>query len=45
MAVQVAAAAEPAISKKVYFDIDIGGEPAGRIVMGLYGTHGWQWLY
>ena len=23
--------------KKVFFDVDIGGKPAGRIVMGLYG--------
>ena len=23
---------------QVFFDITIGGEPAGRIVMGLYGT-------
>lgn len=22
---------------QVYFDIEIGGEPAGRIVMGLFG--------
>ena len=22
---------------QVFFDIDIGGKPAGRIVMGLYG--------
>lgn len=32
-----AAAADPAITKKVFFDITIGGEKAGRIVMGLYG--------
>ncbi len=25
------------VTKKVYFDIAIAGEPAGRIVMGLYG--------
>jgi len=25
------------ITSKVYFDVEIGGEPAGRIVMGLYG--------
>ncbi|MFE4106290.1 peptidylprolyl isomerase [Almyronema epifaneia] len=25
------------VTKKVYFDITIGGEPAGRIVMGLFG--------
>jgi len=27
----------PAITDKVYFDVSIGGEPAGRVVMGLYG--------
>ena len=27
----------PKITSKVYFDITIGGEPAGRIEMGLYG--------
>ena len=26
-----------AITKKVFMDIDIGGAPAGRIVIGLYG--------
>jgi len=25
------------VTDKVYFDIEIGGSPAGRIVMGLYG--------
>jgi len=25
------------VTEKVYFDIEIGGQPAGRIVMGLYG--------
>ncbi|CEF99496.1 Cyclophilin-type peptidyl-prolyl cis-trans isomerase, conserved site [Ostreococcus tauri] len=27
----------PKVTDKVFFDITIGGEPAGRIVMGLYG--------
>merc|ERR1719451_69488 len=27
----------PLITKKVYFDVSVGGEPAGRVVMGLYG--------
>ena len=27
----------PKVTDEVYFDIEIGGEPAGRIVMGLYG--------
>eukprot|EP00933_Yihiella_yeosuensis_P045646 TRINITY_DN41041_c0_g1_i1.p1 TRINITY_DN41041_c0_g1~~TRINITY_DN41041_c0_g1_i1.p1 ORF type:complete len:208 (-),score=62.58 TRINITY_DN41041_c0_g1_i1:139-762(-) len=27
----------PMITSKVYFDISVGGKPAGRIVMGLYG--------
>merc|ERR1712139_88914 len=29
--------AEPEVTTKVYFDIEMGGKPAGRIVMGLYG--------
>eukprot|EP00276_Gloeochaete_wittrockiana_P003421 CAMPEP_0184651150 /NCGR_PEP_ID=MMETSP0308-20130426/8728_1 /TAXON_ID=38269 /ORGANISM="Gloeochaete witrockiana, Strain SAG 46.84" /LENGTH=249 /DNA_ID=CAMNT_0027085159 /DNA_START=20 /DNA_END=769 /DNA_ORIENTATION=- len=32
-----AAAAEPEVTKKVFFDITIGGKPAGKIVIGLYG--------
>merc|ERR1711998_315603 len=27
----------PRVTDKVYFDISIGGEPAGRIEMGLFG--------
>merc|ERR1712205_98070 len=33
----ITAEAEPEVTKKVYFDIEMGGKPAGRIVMGLYG--------
>lgn len=32
-----AATRGPKVTDKVFFDITIGGEPAGRIVMGLYG--------
>jgi len=30
-------AVDPPVTSKVFFDIDIAGEPAGRIVFGLYG--------
>eukprot|EP00798_Chlamydomonas_sp_ICE-L_P022202 gene22202-29263_t len=30
-------AADAAVTQKVYFDLSVGGEPAGRIVMGLFG--------
>ena len=33
----VTAMAASPVTKKVYFDITIGGEDAGRIVIGLYG--------
>merc|ERR1712144_198879 len=31
------AEADPEVTTKVYFDIEMGGKPAGRIVMGLFG--------
>jgi hypothetical protein len=34
---QKAASKGPAITNKVYFDVSIGGKPAGRVVMGLFG--------
>lgn len=34
--VRVAAAAKPEVTEKVYFDIKIGDEDAGRVVIGLY---------
>ena len=35
----VVAHAKPqaAVTHKVFFDVSIGGKPAGRIVMGLFG--------
>ncbi|EJT50612.1 cyclophilin [Trichosporon asahii var. asahii CBS 2479] len=35
--VPVQAAKGPIITNKVYFDIEHGGKPMGRVVMGLYG--------
>jgi hypothetical protein len=32
------ALADPEVTQKVYFDVTIGGEPAGRIVLGVYGN-------
>jgi peptidyl-prolyl cis-trans isomerase B (cyclophilin B) len=31
------APAEPAVTQKVFFDISVGGKPAGRVVLGLFG--------
>merc|ERR1719424_1271091 len=31
------ATAKPTVTHTVFFDMEIGGEPAGRITMGLYG--------
>ncbi len=31
-------AAEPKVTKKVFFEVDIDSKPAGRIVMGLFGN-------
>ncbi|KAK4532876.1 hypothetical protein CCYA_CCYA14G3733 [Cyanidiococcus yangmingshanensis] len=36
--VSAAAPADLTITQKVFFDFSIGGEPAGRIVFGLYGN-------
>merc|ERR1711934_1137062 len=30
-------AADPEVTDKVYFDIEMGGKPAGRVVIGLFG--------
>ena len=37
LVLSVQAGATPKITNKVYFDVTIDDEPAGRIVMGLYG--------
>merc|ERR1712070_1173099 len=36
-AVCFTAEADPEVTTKVYFDIEMGGKPAGRTVMGLFG--------
>ena len=35
--VALAFAADPTVTHKVYFDVEINDQPAGRIVMGLFG--------
>ncbi|EOD31334.1 peptidyl-prolyl isomerase [Emiliania huxleyi CCMP1516] len=35
--VLASAAKDPKVTNRVFFDIEIDGEPSGRIVMGLYG--------
>uniref|UniRef100_A0A914XYC0 Peptidyl-prolyl cis-trans isomerase n=1 Tax=Panagrolaimus superbus TaxID=310955 RepID=A0A914XYC0_9BILA len=37
LALVALAAADPAITNKVFFDVAIDGAPAGRVVMGLFG--------
>uniref|UniRef100_M4BUM0 Peptidyl-prolyl cis-trans isomerase n=1 Tax=Hyaloperonospora arabidopsidis (strain Emoy2) TaxID=559515 RepID=M4BUM0_HYAAE len=37
LALVVQADSTPTITNQVYFDVEIGGKPEGRIVMGLYG--------
>lgn len=32
------ASAAPDVTQKVYFDVSVGGQPAGRVVVGLYGN-------
>ena len=38
LAVACVATAEPEVTDKVFFDISIGGVPAGRVVIGLFGN-------
>mmetsp|Transcript_18279 Transcript_18279/g.21940 ORF Transcript_18279/g.21940 Transcript_18279/m.21940 type:complete len:246 (+) Transcript_18279:72-809(+) len=37
-AFKTTAVTDPEVTDKVFFDIEIGGQPAGKIVMGLYGS-------
>ena len=32
------ASAEPEVTQRVFLDIEVGGKPAGRIVVGLFGN-------
>merc|ERR1711998_295056 len=36
VAMATSEAAEPEVTDKVFFDIEIGGKPAGRVVIGLF---------
>mmetsp|Transcript_89366 Transcript_89366/g.204299 ORF Transcript_89366/g.204299 Transcript_89366/m.204299 type:complete len:204 (+) Transcript_89366:34-645(+) len=37
LAALVAGQEDPKVTHKVFFDVSIGGEPAGRVVLGLFG--------
>merc|ERR1712199_126571 len=37
IACALSVAADPEVSDKVFFDIEMGGKPAGKIVIGLFG--------
>merc|ERR1711907_555831 len=37
IACALSVSAEPEVTDKVFFDIEMGGKPAGKIVIGLYG--------
>lgn len=32
------ASAEPEVTQKVFMDLTVGGKPAGRLVLGLFGN-------
>eukprot|EP00195_Chlamydomonas_chlamydogama_P005662 CAMPEP_0202899880 /NCGR_PEP_ID=MMETSP1392-20130828/9142_1 /ASSEMBLY_ACC=CAM_ASM_000868 /TAXON_ID=225041 /ORGANISM="Chlamydomonas chlamydogama, Strain SAG 11-48b" /LENGTH=247 /DNA_ID=CAMNT_0049586175 /DNA_START=20 /DNA_END=763 /DNA_ORIENTATION=- len=38
LAIAQQASAEPEVTQKVFFDVTVGGEPAGRIILGMYGN-------
>merc|ERR1711934_372245 len=39
VAICVVVDAEPEVTDKVYFDMEMGGQPAGRITIGLFGKN------